>query len=128
MKTTVLTVAAALFGQVALASKLYAASYGGSVYSLDFAKSNGSQQLSTVSESKDCGTSPSWLMLDREHHVLYCLNEAIGASNGSITSFKTHPNGSLTTVKRLTTPGSPVMSEFYSVSKTDNRDFFAVAH
>ncbi|KAJ5240247.1 Cytochrome cd1-nitrite reductase-like C-terminal heme d1 [Penicillium chermesinum] len=115
-------------GSVAAASHLYAASYGGSVYSLAPTSQHGSTEISVLSESRDCGNSPSWLMLDRAHEVLYCLNEGIGSSNGSITSFKTHTNGSLATIERLITPSGPVMSAIYSAPDVHTHDFLAVAH
>ncbi|KAJ5552775.1 hypothetical protein N7494_002153 [Penicillium frequentans] len=128
MKTTFFAFAAILFGELSSASKLYAASYGGSVYSLALTSSNGSHQLSKLAESTECGDSPSWLMLDRDNSVLYCLNEAIGSSNGSITSFKTHQDGSLPVIERLVTPGGLVMSAMYSAPAVRDHDFFAVAH
>ncbi|KAJ5752190.1 Cytochrome cd1-nitrite reductase-like C-terminal heme d1 [Penicillium odoratum] len=120
--------AVALSGNFAFASKLYAASYGGSVYSLELTRANGSYELSTIDKSQDCGISPSWLMLDQPHGILYCLNEAIGATNGSITSFKAHEDGSLSTIERLTTPGGLVMSAMFSAPGVKDSEFFAVAH
>lgn len=128
MKTTFFAFAAILFGSLSSASKLYAASYGGSVYSLALTSSNGSHQLSKLSESTECGDSPSWLMLDRDNSVLYCLNEAIESSNGSITSFKAHEDGSLPVIERLVTPGGLVMSAMYSAPGVRDHEFFAVAH
>lgn len=67
-------------------------------------------------------------MLDRDNDVLYCLNEAIESSNGSITSFKTHQDGSLPVIERLVTPGGLVMSAMYSAPAVRDHEFFAVAH
>ncbi|KAJ5806016.1 uncharacterized protein N7503_003618 [Penicillium pulvis] len=128
MKTIFFAHAAILFGSLSSASKLYAASYGGSVYSLALTSSNGSHQLSKLSESTACGDSPSWLMLDRDNSVLYCLNEAIDSSNGSITSFKTNQGGSLPVIERLVTPAGLVMSAMYSAPAVRDHEFFAVAH
>jgi 6-phosphogluconolactonase (cycloisomerase 2 family) len=116
---------AGLFGHAALATKLYAASYAGLVTSLDFSDSN---ELSTLSQTTECGSSPSWLMLDSSNSVLYCLDEAIGASNGTITTLRTHPDGSLSKLAQLKTPAGPVMSAMYSASMIQDRKFFAVAH
>ncbi|CAG7943642.1 unnamed protein product [Penicillium olsonii] len=126
MKSTLIALAT-LCGQ-SVAQTLYAASYAGSVHSLALSKANGTLGLSTQSLSKECGTSPSWLMMDGDNKILYCLNEAIGASNGSITSFNTHGNGSLDAINTLTVPAGPVMSAMYSAPGVHNHKFFAVAH
>ncbi|CAG7971669.1 unnamed protein product [Penicillium salamii] len=126
MKNTLLLLAT-LGGQSA-AQTLYTASYAGSVYSLGLGKANGTLALSTQSQSTECGASPSWLMLDGANEILYCLNEAIGASNGSITSFNTHGNGSLDVIHNLTVPAGPVMSAMYSAPGVHDHQFFAVAH
>jgi 6-phosphogluconolactonase (cycloisomerase 2 family) len=120
--------AASLFGESTTAQNLFAASYAGSVYSLALDQANGSLELSTRSRSTECGISPSWLMHDSTNGVLYCLNEAIGASNGSITSFNTHGNGSLDAINTLTVPGGPVMSAIYTAPGVHDHDFFAIAH
>ncbi|KAJ6130582.1 Cytochrome cd1-nitrite reductase-like C-terminal heme d1 [Penicillium capsulatum] len=125
MKTLSICLAASLFGQTALAARLYAASYAGSVTSLDFSRPDG---LSTVSQTTDCGSSPSWLMLDSPNSVLYCLDEALEASNGTITTLRTHPNGTLTKIAHLKTLAGPVMSAMYSAPGIPKRKFFAVAH
>lgn len=125
MKSFSIFFAASLFGHAALATKLYAASYGGFVTSLNFTQSN---ELSTLSQTTDCGSSPSWLMLDSPNSVLYCLDEAIGAPNGTISTLRTHPDGTLTKLAQLKTPAGPVMSAMYSAPGVQERKFFAVAH
>ena len=128
MKSTVFA-AALLWAAPTLASRLYAASYAGTVslLSLDPA-SNGTGHLSVVSQSSDCGPSPSWLMLDGPRDILYCLDEGIDAPNGSITSFQTNADGSLTSIKHIQTISGPVMSTLYSASGVPGRKFMAVAH
>lgn len=69
--------------------------------------------------------SPSWLMLDGPRDILYCLDEGVDAPNGSITSFQTNTDGSLTTIKHIKTISGPVMSTSYFAS---GREFMAVAH
>jgi 6-phosphogluconolactonase (cycloisomerase 2 family) len=119
---------ASLLGNAVLATRLYAASYAGFVTSLSLTKTNGSYELSTLSKATDCGSSPSWLMLDNENSILYCLDEGITASNGSISTFKTNKNGKLTTIQRLKTLSGPVMSAMYSAPQVSARQFLAVAH
>ncbi|KAJ6118992.1 hypothetical protein N7471_013612 [Penicillium samsonianum] len=125
MKTIFLFFAASLLGHTALATRLYAASYAGLVTSLDLSKSN---ELSTLSQTTECGSNPSWLMLDSPNGVLYCLDEAINAPNGTITTLKTHQDGTLTKLAQLKTPAGPVMSAMYSAPGVLGRKFLAVAH
>ncbi|OQD94193.1 hypothetical protein PENSOL_c027G06909 [Penicillium solitum] len=117
-----------LFGAASMATKLYAASYSGTVTTLSPQRANGSYELSIVAQTKDCGTSPSWLTLDNDHDLMLCLNEGLGASNGSLTSFRVNSNGSLTTLDVLETVSGPVMSAPYTIPGQPRRRFVAVAH
>lgn len=127
MKLSLFT--AALCVCPALGSRLYAASYARNVSSLSLTTTNnGTGHLSIVSQSADCGPSPSWLALDKPRDILYCLDEGIDAPNGSITSFYTHADGSLTAIKHLKTIIGPVMSTWYPASGVPDRQFMAVAH
>jgi 6-phosphogluconolactonase (cycloisomerase 2 family) len=125
MKTISLFFAASLFAHAALATRLYAASYAGLVTSLDLSKSN---ELSTLSQTTDCGSNPSWLMLDSPNGILYCLDESINTPNGTITTLKTHQDGTLTKLAQLKVPAGPVMSAMYSAPGVLGRKFLAVAH
>ncbi|KAJ6149080.1 Cytochrome cd1-nitrite reductase-like C-terminal heme d1 [Penicillium samsonianum] len=125
MKSFSIFFATSLFGHAALATKLYAASYAGFVTSLNFTQSN---ELSTLFQTTDCGSSPSWLMLDSPNSVLYCLDEAIDAPNGTISTLRTHPDGTLTKLAQLKTPAGPVMSAMYSAPGVQERKFFVAAH
>ncbi|CAI7589912.1 unnamed protein product [Penicillium glandicola] len=117
-----------LFGATSLAAKIYAASYAGTVTTLSPQRTNGSYGLSIVAQTKDCGISPSWLTLDEEHGLMLCLNEAIGATNGSLTTFRVNSNGSLTTLDVLETITGPVMSAIYTIPSDPAKRFVAVAH
>ncbi|KAJ5593212.1 hypothetical protein N7537_010116 [Penicillium hordei] len=117
-----------LFGAASMATKLYAASYSGTVTTLSPQRANGNYELSIVAQTKDCGTSPSWLTLDNEHDLMLCLNEGLGASNSSLTSFRVNSNGSLTTLDTLDTVSGPVMSTLYTIPGQPGRRFVAVAH
>ncbi|OJJ84116.1 uncharacterized protein ASPGLDRAFT_66409 [Aspergillus glaucus CBS 516.65] len=114
---------------MAMASRLYAASYAGIVSTLSLAPaSNGTGNLSVIAEFTSCGPSPSWLMLDGPHDILYCLDEGLNVPNGSIASFHTNANGSLTPIKHIETISGPVMSVLYSAPGVPGRKFIAVAH
>ncbi|KAL4864477.1 hypothetical protein BDV12DRAFT_188906 [Aspergillus spectabilis] len=122
-----LTLTAFLFQSFTTASQLYAASYAGTVTSLGLSKHNDSSyQLTALFQTYDCGPSPSWLTLDGENDVLYCLDEGIDRPNATLTSFKPFSNGTLTKINQLQIPG-PVASAFYTAAYSEER-FMAVAH
>ena len=116
------------FGATAVASRLYAASYAGTVTTLSLSQSRGQYELETVAQSTACGVNPSWLMLDSEHRFLYCIDEAVDLANGTVTSFAIGANGTLTRIVQHETIAGPVMSQFYSAPGLPHRKFFAVAH
>ncbi|PWY67917.1 putative isomerase YbhE [Aspergillus heteromorphus CBS 117.55] len=111
-----------IFGTTAVASRLYAASYAGTVTTLSLTKSQGGAELTTLAQSTDCGINPSWLMLDQDHRVLYCLDEAVDESNGTLTSFAVNANGSLARITQMETMAGPVQSHFYSAPGLSNRN------
>ncbi|KAJ0418462.1 Lactonase, 7-bladed beta-propeller-domain-containing protein [Aspergillus carlsbadensis] len=111
-----------------MGSRLYAASYAGNVTSLSLSECGEVYQLRPLSSTNECGTSPSWLMLDEPNNILHCLDEGIGSPNASLTSFKVHSDGSFEKVKQLQTLGGPVASAFYTPVQRPDRRFFAVAH
>ncbi|KAJ5766740.1 uncharacterized protein N7511_004356 [Penicillium nucicola] len=115
-------------GTFSVASHIYAASYSGTVTTLSPQSKNGSYSLSKVAQTNDCGISPSWLMLDDEENMMLCLNEGIGAANGSLTSFRANSNGSLTTLDKIETLTGPVMSAVYNIPSNHQQRFVAVAH
>lgn len=127
--TTMKSILLAALASASAASRLYAASYDGLVSTLSLTPGNTSTgDLSVVSQSKACGASPSWLTLDRHHDILYCLDEGVNAPNGSVTSFHTTPDGSLTPINHVETITGPVMSVLYSASGVPGRRFMVVAH
>jgi len=119
---------AMLVGATPVASFIYAASYAGIVSTLLLESWNGTYELSVIAENRGCGISPSWLMLNHEHNVILCLNEGVGNSNGSLTSFRMNSNGSLTSLDVVQTLVGPVMSTMYTVPSIANHSFIPVAH
>ncbi|KAL4942380.1 hypothetical protein BDV06DRAFT_211888 [Aspergillus oleicola] len=120
-----------LLGGSSMASRLYAASYDGKVTELELSPrsaSNTDISLTSVSQRDECGTSPSWLMLDGDHGILYCLDEGVNLPKGGITSFKKNADGSPTKVEQHQTITGPVSSAFYSPANASHLQFFAVAH
>ncbi|KAB8276602.1 Lactonase, 7-bladed beta-propeller-domain-containing protein [Aspergillus minisclerotigenes] len=116
---------AALFGASSTASKLYAASYAGAVTTLELGRSDAGYELKTISDTTDCGPSPSWLMLNDDKSLLFCLDEGLNGPNGTLTSFEVGSDGSLSKVHQLQTVLGPVQSHLYTAG---DRTFFAVAH
>ncbi|KNG79983.1 hypothetical protein ANOM_011734, partial [Aspergillus nomiae NRRL 13137] len=116
---------AALFGASSTASKVYTASYAGAVTTLEFGRSDSGYELTTISNTTDCGPNPSWLMLDADKNLLVCLDEGLNGPNGTLTSFEVDSDGSLSKIHHLETVLGPVQSHLYSAG---NRTFFAVAH
>ena len=100
------------------ATYLYVASYGGTVSTLSLTGNT----LVNTSVNTNCGSAtnhaPTWLDLDSANKVLYCLGE-----EGSINSFKTSANGSLSLIEQRTTITGPVSSIFFNENKS-----IALAH
>lgn len=119
---------AVCFAGDALASRLIAASYAGTVTSLSLSRPGENYKLTTVSQTNECGASPAWLMLDEAHEILYCLDEGIGHPNATLTSFKLDTHGSFSKVKQLHTLVGPVASAFYTPAQRPDHKFFAIAH
>ncbi|OGM45639.1 hypothetical protein ABOM_006222 [Aspergillus bombycis] len=116
---------AALFGASSTASKLYTASYAGAVTTLELGRSDSGYELTTISSTTDCGPNPSWLMLNADKSLLFCLDEGLNGPNGTLTSFEVDSDGSLSKIHQSETVLGPVQSHLYSAG---NRTFFAVAH
>ncbi|KAI1746936.1 Lactonase, 7-bladed beta-propeller-domain-containing protein [Xylaria castorea] len=94
------------------ATRLYVTSYAGTVTTLDLTE-GATSKLATVTSTTACGAQPSWLHLDYSKSFVYCLDEAWGAPTGSITSFYTNANGSLTPLDKATLIAGPVnIAEF----------------
>lgn len=117
-----------LLSGYAMASRLYAASYAGTVTELRLSKPGLHYHLAAVSHTNECGTSPSWLMVDRANDILYCLDEAVDLANATLSSLKMNSNGSLATVHQLQTVAGPVSSTFYTPAHAPDRRFLALAH
>ena len=98
------------------ATTLYVSSYAGSVTTLSLTKSYSSYDLTNTS-SQNCGSSPSWLELDKANGILYCIDEGLTTPNGSINTFKTSVNGVLSPIERHDTITGPVGSIFYNPGK-----------
>jgi len=94
------------------ATLLYVTSYAGTVTTLNLTTSSprNPASLQSIATSTECGPQPSWLTLVGPN--LYCLDEAWGQLNGSVSSFKV-TDGKLTFLDKATTIGGPVSAIVY---------------
>ncbi|KAG9674871.1 3-carboxy-cis,cis-mucoante lactonizing enzyme, partial [Aureobasidium melanogenum] len=95
------------------ATNLFVSDYSGDVSTLSLTESGGHYSLTKVSANTGCSPNPSWLTLDTNHATLYCLDEGLEVTNGSLTSFTIGDDGSLTKVHRETTISGPVSGVIY---------------
>lgn len=98
---------------LALATNLFISDYSGNITTLSLTESAGHYILTETSSTTDCAPNPSWLTLDANHGTLYCLDEGLEVTNGSLTSFTISPSGILTKVHREDTINGPVSGVIY---------------
>lgn len=102
----------------AAATNLYVSSYIGTITTLQLSQcANGSYTLTSVAVNNGSAPSPSWLTLDGDNGVVYCLDEGLTTPNGSIASYATSPSGELTQIDRHTVISGPVSSVVYNGGK-----------
>lgn len=104
------TVLAALAAAPSLtsATMLYAASYAGTVSTLDLQISGDTASLEQVGETDGCAGSPSWLELAGDG-VVYCSDEGLTKATGSMSAFVRGTKG-LELVGKVDTVQGPVSS------------------
>ncbi|KAK8140590.1 hypothetical protein G3M48_003499, partial [Beauveria asiatica] len=109
---------------------LYVSSYAGTITTLNTtAKSSpaaGSKYptIEAVASNEGCKASPSWLTLDHAGAQLFCVDEGLPTPGGSLSSYRTNTDGSLSPIGKVTTDPGPVSGVFYG-SKGHG---FAMAH
>jgi 6-phosphogluconolactonase (cycloisomerase 2 family) len=95
------------------ATNLFVSDYSGDVTTLSLTEHGGHYSLTKVSANSGCAPNPSWLTIDPNHATLYCLDEGLEVTNGSLTSFTIGDDGSLTKVHREETISGPVSGVIY---------------
>lgn len=95
------------------ATNLFVSDYSGNVTTLSLTEHGGHYSLTKTSANSGCAPNPSWLTLDPNHATLYCLDEGLEVTNGSLTSFTIGDGGSLTKVHREDTINGPVSGVIY---------------
>ena len=104
-----------LLASVTRAVNLYVASYAGNITSLSLLQSpNGSYSLSQTATFNTSTHTPSWLTLNKQNNVLYMIDEAVNATNGTVVTYKTSYTGHLTEIQRVEDIGGGVYATFYS--------------
>ncbi|OAA65948.1 YkgB protein [Niveomyces insectorum RCEF 264] len=113
--------------QQAAAVLVYVTSYAGTLTSLNLTLSAApwsnatnatthagpKATITSLAVNDGCAPQASWLTLDKPNGILYCLDESFGNPNGSLSSYQTSANGTLTQLKRVKTPSGPVYATIY---------------
>jgi hypothetical protein len=98
-------------------SLLYVASYSGFVTTLNLSLAGYRDtplELEALATTDGCAGSSSWLTLNWHKGVLYCLDEGLrGGKNGSLASFATSENGTLTPLAKVSTILGPVSAVMF---------------
>lgn len=107
----------ALSATLASANNLWIADYGGLVTTAALTEKGGSYSLTKKSTTDHCGPAPSWLTIDTNRGLMFCLNEGLlegdALPNGSISSFTINGDASLEPVKNGTSILGPVSGLIY---------------
>lgn len=96
------------------AVNLYVASYTGDITTLSLLQNTDcSYKLAQTSTLNTSTHTPSWLTLNRQNNVLYMVDEAVNATNGTVVSYKTSHTGHLSEIQRVEDIGGGVYATFY---------------
>jgi 6-phosphogluconolactonase (cycloisomerase 2 family) len=96
------------------AVNLYVASYAGNITTLSLLQNpDYSYKLTQTATFNTSTHTPSWLTLNRQNNVLYMIDEAVNATNGTVVSYKTSYTGHLTEIQRVEDIGGGVYAAFY---------------
>ena len=93
---------------VTSATNLFVSDYAGNITSFALTETHGNYSLKQTFQNTECAPNPSWLTIDANRGLLFCLNEGLESLNGSMSSFTINGDGSLTHVKNQTTISGPV--------------------
>ncbi|TKA73467.1 hypothetical protein B0A55_05951 [Friedmanniomyces simplex] len=95
------------------ATNFFVSDYSGNVTTFSLTANNGTYALAQTFQTTECAPNPSWLTVDINRGLLFCLNEGLETVNGSLSSFTINRDGSLTHVKNETTISGPVNRVIY---------------
>uniref|UniRef100_A0A8H7K7J0 6-phosphogluconolactonase n=1 Tax=Bionectria ochroleuca TaxID=29856 RepID=A0A8H7K7J0_BIOOC len=91
-------------------TRLYVASYAGTVSTVEL---NNAGQLEVTATATECALTPSWLTLDQRKKLLYCTDRDLTSGNGTLNTFKTSSDGRLVHLSRVPTIPGTVSSVTY---------------
>lgn len=98
----------------ASAKNLYIVSYAGNITSLSLIQNpNRTYNLSQIATINTKTNAPSWLTLDRQNNILYLVDEAVNATNGTLVAYKTNNTGQLTEIVRVEALAGGVCATFF---------------
>jgi 6-phosphogluconolactonase (cycloisomerase 2 family) len=103
----------ALAAKLASATNLFISDYSGEITSVSLTEKGGNYTISRTFTNTQCAPNPSWLTVDVDRGLLFCLNEGLTSKNGSLSSFLINTDGSLTHVRNATTISGPVNGVIY---------------
>ena len=104
---------ALLSATAATATNLFITDYSGDITSVSLTEPGGNYTISKTFTNTQCAPNPSWLTVDVDRGLLFCLNEGLTSKNGSLSSFLINSDGSLTHVRNATTINGPVSGVIY---------------
>lgn len=116
-------------GAAVASDLLYVTSYAGTITTLNMTATSPAggkyPAMKSVAANTGCKESPSWLTLDHAGAVLYCIDEGLSTANaGTLSSYRTNSDGTLSQLNKVKTAGGPVSGVFYG----DKGHGFAMAH
>lgn len=82
-----------VFATATMATHLLVADYSGSITTFSLTEDGGKYSLEQTAQSQGCAPNPSWLTLDAGRGEVYCLNEGLDTTNGSLSSFLIEGDG-----------------------------------
>jgi hypothetical protein len=97
-----------------MASRLFVASYSGTITTLEFLGSNSSgYSLGIVEQTKAVSPNPSSLTLDKSRKILYATEPGVNGPNGTLNSLAISSNGSLSLADSMATPQGAANARLY---------------
>ena len=123
-----LAIVAALLAATVSATRLFVADYSGNVTPLSLEEKGGKYQLEKIGAVSKCGKSPSWLTIDSNRGLLFCMDEGdlSGEGNGTLNSFTIGDDGKLQPVQQAQTIIGPVNGAIFG--HASGKRHLAVSH
>ena len=105
----------ALGASVASATTLWIADYSGIITTAALTEFGGKYTFNETSTTDKCAPNPSWLTVDANRGLMFCLQESIASltDNGTVVSSTIEDDGALDFVKQVDTLNGPVSGAIY---------------